>query len=83
MEYRIKKEHVGKKISKGNSIYILNADMSQQEILFIKNMVCADFVEEIKRKKVSKPKAEEQVENYLERKKGSRKNDNKDSDKSA
>ncbi len=55
MEYRIKKEHLNKRIIKGVRDYVLSDDMSQQQILFIKNMVCPDFVEEIKHKKVSKP----------------------------
>lgn len=45
---RIKKEHLGKVILRGQSKFILSEDLTQQEILYVKNMISSEFVEEVK-----------------------------------
>ena len=47
MELRIKKEHLGKIIGRGNDTYILTSDLSQKQLMFIKNMVSSSFVEDV------------------------------------
>ena len=42
---RIKIEHLGKVIVKGNQRIELTEDLSQKQILFIKNIISKDFVE--------------------------------------
>lgn len=66
--YRIKPEHLNQSIFKGIEEFNLSKDMTQEEILFIKNMVDANLVEE-----VNQPKAES---------KKSKKNDTENSEES-
>tara|TARA_R110000803_G_scaffold150192_1_gene215601 strand:+ start:3682 stop:3888 length:207 start_codon:yes stop_codon:yes gene_type:complete len=42
---RIKIEHLGKVIVKGNQRIELTEDLNQKQILFIKNIISKDFVE--------------------------------------
>jgi hypothetical protein len=43
---RIKKEYIGRVIIKGSNKYELTEDMTQKQILFIKNMVSPHFIED-------------------------------------
>jgi len=57
---RIKKQHLGKVIVKGNQRIELTEDLSQKQILFIKNIISKDFVEvvpEVVVETEEKPKA--------------------------
>jgi hypothetical protein len=61
---RIKKIHIGKNIIKGSTSIILSENLTQKELLFIKNMVCSDFIEEYDELAESK----KQVESYVKTK---------------
>ena len=58
---RVKKEHLGKRISKGNDTITLTDELSQRELLFICNMVSDSFIEDVpnnKKKGLTKGDAE-------------------------
>jgi len=43
---RVKKKHLGKRITNGNEEIILTKELTQKELLYIKNMIGSDYVEE-------------------------------------
>jgi hypothetical protein len=43
---RLKKEHIGQIVTKGNDKIILSEDMSQRQLLYINNMISTVFIEE-------------------------------------
>jgi hypothetical protein len=45
--YRIKKEYIGKNIIKGSNNILLRDDMTDKEILYVKNIISPHFVEEV------------------------------------
>ena len=51
---RIKKKYLGKKIEKGVQTYTLSNQLTQKQLLHIKNMVSADYVEEFNEVKLEK-----------------------------
>lgn len=59
---RLKKEHAGKIIAKGNETLTLSDDMSQKQLLYVKNMISAGFVEDVSEEKHV---AEKEVEAYV------------------
>lgn len=62
MALRIKQEHIGKSISVGGTFMTLSAELSQREIMFVKNMVNSMFVEEYDE---AIEKAKKEVEAYV------------------
>jgi predicted metal-binding transcription factor (methanogenesis marker protein 9) len=66
MAFRIKKEHLGKRIVKGNETFILNENLSDNEILYVKNMLSSEFVEQYD---VKQEKAKIEVDAYVDKKK--------------
>lgn len=60
---RIRKEHIGKRVGNGNTLYILTEDLTQKQLLYIKNMVADAFVEEFDE---VKEKAEKEVIDYVD-----------------
>lgn len=73
---KIKEEHVGKRIAKGNDVIILTRDLSQQKLLYVKNMISSEFIEEIcdkcdnyictcDKEEMTMEKAAENVEAYI------------------
>lgn len=59
---KIKKEHLNKRIGKGSDVYVLSEDLTQKQLMFIKNMVSDAFVEEYDE---AKEKAEKEVDAYV------------------
>jgi hypothetical protein len=53
---KIKEKFLGRRIVKGNTIIILSNDLTQKELLWIKNVICESFIEEKKVIKKSKKK---------------------------
>ncbi len=49
--FKIKPEYIGNIISKGNSTYNLTRNMTQQQMEFIKKMVCDEFIEYVEDEK--------------------------------
>jgi hypothetical protein len=76
---RIKKEHIGKRLVKGNEFIELTNNLTDKQILYVKNMISADYVEEViekntvevKEPETSLEKAEREVKSYTKK---SRKN---------
>lgn len=58
---RIKKIHIGKNIIKGSTSFILNESLTQKEMLYIKNMISSDFIEEYDELAESRKEVEEYV----------------------
>lgn len=68
---KIKKEHIGKRIVRGNETIELTADLSQRQLLSIKNLISVDYVEEhieeieAPKKESLLSKAKRQVKDYI------------------
>ena len=68
---RLKKEHIGKVITKGNDRITLTEEMSQKQLLYVKNMISAEFVEDVSEEKHV---AEKEVEAYVSAKQKTKRN---------
>lgn len=62
MSLRIKAEHLGKRIAKSNEVIELTVDLDQNKLLYIKNMISSDFIEEFDE---SMELANKQVKDYI------------------
>ncbi len=47
MQLRIRKQHINKYVHKGSHTFKLDENLTQKQLLFIKNMISSDFIESI------------------------------------
>lgn len=78
---RIKSTHIGKNIIKGSTSIILTDSLSQKEMLYVKNMICSDFIEEYDELAESKKQVESYVKTKTKKEPRDEFNDTKESDK--
>ena len=48
MELKIKDKYIGNKVTKGFTEITLSNELSQRELLHIKNMISSEYIEEVK-----------------------------------